>query len=157
MFVSERSPRYGACPSRPAPGKAVGHHTRHGIAGIAAAAVLAQNDLDTGGTGPAIDIADEENHADNVVGGAASIMPPSSWSASVSTAHAMVRRDSGSRPLIPREPVRLPKPENDEPCVHDGTFGGRIFTGDFGRAIESVEFINRSRSSTVAGRKCRLR
>ena len=46
----------------------VGHHTRHGVTGVAAATVFtAQDDLDAGGLGPAVDV-DKENHADDIIG-----------------------------------------------------------------------------------------
>ena len=42
--------------------------TRHGVTGIAAATVFtAQDDLDAGGLGPAVDV-DKENHADDIIG-----------------------------------------------------------------------------------------
>ena len=64
----------------------VGHHTRHGVTGVAAATVFtAQDDLDAGGLGPAVDV-DKENHADDIIGAGRIEL----------TVIVMVGRDSGS-------------------------------------------------------------
>ena len=120
----------------------VGHHTRHGVTGVAAATVFtAQDDLDAGGLGPAVDV-DKENHADDIIGAGrieltVIVMVGVSQYGPCDGAAGFRITHTGFGGCL----TGFPSLGAADPRVYDGAFGDRILTCDLGCAIEGIKFI----------------
>ena len=113
--------------------KAVRHHTRHDVTRISASTeVLPQDHLNTGGTGPSVDV-DQENHADHIVGGRR-----------IDLAIPVMIGFRDDRPCYGTSGFRIahtgfgrrlavgPGHGTTHPRMHGGTFGDTILASDAG-------------------------
>ena len=155
VLFRNRNPNTMHAKTRRLRGEPIGHHTGHDVARIATATViLTQNHLNARGTGPAVDI-NQEDHADHVVAFrgvdlAIAIMiafgdnRPCDGAASLRIAHT-----GFSRRL-----ALAPSHGTTHPGVHGGTFGHAILAGNARSPrigidhIHPVEVFDGSRAQT---------